>query len=454
MPVWTDNPATSSTHIRAIHVNELRAAVDRNRAKLSLAPWPWTDDPVTSSTHMRAAHFTELKSAIQDLWTYHGQGTLPNWSVGSDPSSSRQISARDVNDLRSWMDQTDPDSIIGASWINNTRSFVGPSGTKNGWDVQLVYATNPSSGYDITTVGGRVQASIQAGRRVLVRVDYAGPDPTTGTSQSVPPDDASRTAYMSFLKSLSQSGLYQNVSGYIIGNEYNRSAESSGGTPVAPGWYARVFNGYGVDPSDTGNAHQVIHTYQAGAWVLVGPVGPYVPDADSPSTPWTVPAPWLDYFNGVCTYVYHGAAAKGIGVDGFALHAYGRPDQVPPGVSPSNEPSTNIAHFFPGYPDAEAGFRVYQQWQEIVDQYNSAVNLWVTETNTDTDYPSAQSYPSGWFLNALSELHNASLRYVALCWFVDQHLGGPWGQDALTDPQGNCVQANSDFNTALTTLDY
>jgi hypothetical protein len=53
-------------------------------------------------------HFTELHDVIQDLWTRHGQGTLPNWDAGSTPSPSRQISARDINDLRSWLNQVDP----------------------------------------------------------------------------------------------------------------------------------------------------------------------------------------------------------------------------------------------------------------------------------------------------------------------------------------------------------
>lgn len=105
---WTDDPATSSTHVRAVHINELRTAADQARAALGLGSYAWTDNPVGTGTHIRAMHFTELHDVIQDLWTRHGQGTLPNWDVGSAPSPSRQISARDINDLRSWLNQVDP----------------------------------------------------------------------------------------------------------------------------------------------------------------------------------------------------------------------------------------------------------------------------------------------------------------------------------------------------------
>lgn len=121
MSNWTDDPATTSTHIRVLHITELRRTVEFFRAKAGLPTVTWTDDPVTSGTHIRAVHFTELRSAIQDLWTYHGQGSLPNWSVGSAPSPSRQISARDMNDLRSWINTIDPPPLgiwTGFHWCN------------------------------------------------------------------------------------------------------------------------------------------------------------------------------------------------------------------------------------------------------------------------------------------------------------------------------------------------
>lgn len=448
---WTDNPATSTTHIRTVHINELRNAVDKDLTAVGLPTYAWTDNPVTTTTHIRAVHFTEIRTAIQTLWTHAGQGTVPNWSVGSAPSPSRQISARDMNDLRTWVDQYDPASIIGAQWTNNGRNWAG----KAGWDIELVYATNPSSGFDLTTVGGRVQSAHAAGRNVLVRVDYA-------PGQSMPPEDndADRTTYVNFLESVCKTPNYnQNAWGYIIGNEYNRTAENGGGTPITPTWYARVFNGYNAPVGDTGNAYQFIKSYQPGAHVLVGPVGPYNSDAGSDDgSHYTISMPWLDYFNEVCLNIHTGATNKGLAVDGFAIHAYGRtgPDGTANGGA--NEPHNDVqgGGWATG---AWAGFTVYKNWRDIIDdQKFPSAPIWITETNTDqgTNPPaqSNNSYPSGWYQQALGEISGAGARFWAVCWFVDVDYGSGWTNDSLTDQTGKCAQANNDFNNALTATTY
>jgi hypothetical protein len=133
MAGWSDDPATSSTHIRAAHISELRRTVDVFRAQAGLPSMAWTDNPVTDATHIRAQHFNELRSAIQDLWTYHGFGALPNWSVGTAPSSSRQVSARDMNDLRSWVNRADPPLQIstGFHWCNPVDDHTNAPNTPN-----------------------------------------------------------------------------------------------------------------------------------------------------------------------------------------------------------------------------------------------------------------------------------------------------------------------------------
>lgn len=75
---WTDNPATTGTRIRAVHINELRAAVDTNRAAAGLTGYSWTDNPVTTSSHIRAVHFGELRTATQGLWYRKRLGPLLN----------------------------------------------------------------------------------------------------------------------------------------------------------------------------------------------------------------------------------------------------------------------------------------------------------------------------------------------------------------------------------------
>ena len=99
--IWTDDPVTTETPIKAVHVNELRQVIDSRRRQNGLSPFPWTDDPVIARYILiRAIHFLELRQAIQDLWHAAGLGSLPEWSCGSPPSTDRVVFASDVNDLR------------------------------------------------------------------------------------------------------------------------------------------------------------------------------------------------------------------------------------------------------------------------------------------------------------------------------------------------------------------
>jgi len=348
-------------------------------------------------------------------------------------------------------------SIVGASWYSRTRPRVA----NPGWDVELLYATTTSDGTPIdqaadpngkNAVAARAaEAHGNLGLRVLVRVDYA-------QGQSVPPtgDNAARTEYVRFLETICRDDVYrQNVFGYIIGNEFNwrdenRQLNWTGGARLSPDWYARMFNGYGADATDQGNAYSFIRTHQPGAWVLVGAVAPWNQDSEGDALErWRIDVPWLNYFYAVCRRISSTGRDFGRWPDGFAIHAYGRTQG--PG-SPSftrNEPHTNVPFTDQG---DQGGFRVYRDWTAIMDGagFTPDLPIFVTETNTRTDgeHVSSRTYPSGWYLEALRELQAAGGRFHALCWFVDDPTGG-WEDERLTSPQGNCVQAEADFNAAL-----
>ena len=101
MTAWTDNPASTGARIRYVHVNGLRSCVDSDRSAAGLSAFAWTDgSTLSNSSLIRAVHSIELPQAIQDLWTATAMGTVPNWTARSAPSSSRQVSARDINELR------------------------------------------------------------------------------------------------------------------------------------------------------------------------------------------------------------------------------------------------------------------------------------------------------------------------------------------------------------------
>jgi hypothetical protein len=162
MPTWTNNPATTSTHVRAVHINEVRGAVNSRRSAVGLATVTWTDDPsVMTTTHIRAVHFTELRSAIQDLWTHQGMGALPGWSAGSAPApGTRQIKASDINDLRTWLDQYSAaaGTATGADPFQGVTSFsydpttyqpgvtgTAPSIVDDFWVADVVALRNPAN---------------------------------------------------------------------------------------------------------------------------------------------------------------------------------------------------------------------------------------------------------------------------------------------------------------------
>jgi hypothetical protein len=88
--------------------------VNADRAACQLPAYVFTDDPVDATKHIRAVHWIELRYAIQDLWTCKNLQSLPMWSVGSAPSSSRQISIRDLTDLQYWLTtfESSPNPVV------------------------------------------------------------------------------------------------------------------------------------------------------------------------------------------------------------------------------------------------------------------------------------------------------------------------------------------------------
>ncbi len=341
-------------------------------------------------------------------------------------------------------------SIVGAQWYN----LAGTRGTSGGWNVELLFATGIDQANDPNgraAVGRRAGVARGAlGLRVLVRVDHA-------PGQSLPPpgDDAGRTAYVRFLEGICQDVTYrENVFGYIIGNEFNLASENqrlnrAAGERLTPDWYARMFNGFGVDAADVGNAHAFIKTHQPAAWVLVGAIAPWSGESDGDAgARWIIDEPWLNYFHAACRRIFGAASASQRWPDGFAIHAYGRTGLPGSPSFTANEPHTDVPF---GGRGAQGGFRVYRDWCAIIDAAGFAPNLpvFVTETNTLTGNPSSQSYPSGWYVEALQELQTAGPRFHALCWFVDNDPSGGWPGERLTNPTGNCVQASQDFDAAI-----
>ena len=65
-PVFTDDPLVAgSTIIKAIHLTELRDAVNQARSQAGLGAASWTDSPLQGVT-IKAAHIVELRARLDE----------------------------------------------------------------------------------------------------------------------------------------------------------------------------------------------------------------------------------------------------------------------------------------------------------------------------------------------------------------------------------------------------
>jgi hypothetical protein len=322
---------------------------------------------------------------------------------------------------------------------------------RSGWDVELTYALRDDERtWGIDDLAWRVQQATANGLRVLVRVDY-------DQGQSLPPagDEAALAEYLAYLRRLARDERLAGVYGYILGSGANELASNAlaGQEPVTPEWYARVVNGYGEDSAQTDNAVQVVHAENPAVRVLVGPVRPWVTDQTG-AQPAAIDVPWLNYFNTLVAALDDSARAKlAAGTplaapDGFALHAPGRVGTLGAAEPQTDQPRAE-------WNGAQAGFRVYRDWLDVVNAHPTTRDLpvYITSTNTYVaaeGVPPAGNYPAGWLTAAFDEISKEP-QVQALCWFLDEDRSGDdrWDQFSLSKQPGRLVDAANEFDALL-----
>jgi hypothetical protein len=139
--------------------------------------------------------------------------------------------------------------------------------------------------------------------------------------------------------------------------------------------------------------------------------------------------------------------------DGFAVQAAGRPEAPElQNESGATEPLTDLRRR--EWNGAQMGFRVFEDWLEIINAYTSTRGLpvYITSTNTsqpDTDVKPAENYPRGWLSNALQAV-NQEPQIKALCWFIDSFPNDQrWELFSLTNPGGLAIDAAQEFDELL-----
>lgn len=327
---------------------------------------------------------------------------------------------------------------------------------RRGWVVELTYTQLADAEYwGIDDLARRVEASVDKGLLVLVRVDY-----DQGQSISPPDDYLALDAYLAAVRRLARDDRLSGVHGYVVGSGFNtREGNSqSPGNRVTPEWYARVLNGYDTPVERIDNVIQMIRSENPAARILVGPISPWHDDQTG-ALPHRIDVPWLNYFNTLVIRVNEATrerASAGIALaapDGFAVQASGWPDAPElAGSERADEPRIDLRQ--PPATGAQAGFRVYQDWLDVINAHPDSKGLpvYITSTNTfqrdDTAEP-AQNYPPGWLTTAL-DVVNREPQIAALCWYLDAFPhDDQWDFFSLTNPRGLMVNAADEFDSLL-----
>ena len=98
---FTDNPLVAqSTNVKAVHITELRTAINAARTRNGLAASTWTDPTLTArSTTLKAVHITELRTALNQVYTRLGRA-LPTYTDPTLVAGQTTSKAAHVQELR------------------------------------------------------------------------------------------------------------------------------------------------------------------------------------------------------------------------------------------------------------------------------------------------------------------------------------------------------------------
>ena len=95
---FTDDPLTSGTLIKAVHVTELRTRINGVRARSGVAPSVYTNASISAGTNVvMAVDILEMRTAISEVYAARGL-TPPSYSTS--PAIGAVIVLADITDLR------------------------------------------------------------------------------------------------------------------------------------------------------------------------------------------------------------------------------------------------------------------------------------------------------------------------------------------------------------------
>jgi hypothetical protein len=96
---FTDAPLTAGvTIIKAVHVTELRARIDAERAERGLSPFPWSTNVIVGAT-IRAVDITDMREALRQA--YVAASLTPPTYSDAGLAAGMMIRAAHITELRS-----------------------------------------------------------------------------------------------------------------------------------------------------------------------------------------------------------------------------------------------------------------------------------------------------------------------------------------------------------------
>ena len=98
---FTEDPLQpGGTRIKAVHLSELRSAIEALRVRYVLAPVTWTDQPLLPGvTVVKAAHLTELRTGLDAVYAAAGR-TPPTYATPGIQAGTTVITATHIAELR------------------------------------------------------------------------------------------------------------------------------------------------------------------------------------------------------------------------------------------------------------------------------------------------------------------------------------------------------------------
>lgn len=426
-------------HIRLMINGRTMTLLDSRTAMgFSGTTWRWTTQlPEETPPHLTVELYSDCHSGCQ----LRGQTSFPT----GVPSPPEEVT----------IPMPSHATKLCAIFPNPTREWYG----RSAWVVDMTYVRWADQTEDrywsVDALAERVHDAAEKGLHVLVRVDF-------DKGQTLPPtgDLLALEAYLAYMQRLARDQRLQDVYGYIIGSGYNALDSSSlaPDAPITPAWYARLLNGYGEPIDRQDNVMQRVRAENPQARLLVGPIRPWIHD-QSGSIAYAIDVPWLSYMNTVVALLAESAVAKAAAgdtralPDGFALNIPGRVDAPElAGVNAAQEPQLDLPRA--EWAGAQAGFRVYQDFLNVINHspIMQGLPVYISTTNTytpDQGIPPAQNYPRGWLTNALAEV-DTQPQIRTLCWFLDLIPGDPqWDAFSLTRPLGRMQDASDEFDELL-----